>query len=211
MNTKPVNAVILDLGNVVLEWNVEGILGSLDLGSDLTDILRKELFAHQDWLDLDHGKTSEAEVVRGICKRSALEAEVVESALVATKHSLKPFAESIRLMQEIADREIAMFCLSNMSCESWNHIRSMQLFEMFDGIVISGIEECMKPDEEIFHRTLDRYELEPSTTLFVDDSLPNIVTSRRLGINGFHFQGSEDCYAGVRNQVFGRDNSSSEQ
>ena len=71
MNTKPVNAVILDLGNVVLEWNVEGILGSLDLGSDLTDILRKELFAHQDWLDLDHGKTSEAEVVRGICKRSA--------------------------------------------------------------------------------------------------------------------------------------------
>jgi FMN phosphatase YigB (HAD superfamily) len=90
-----------------------------------------------------------------------------------------------------------------MSRESWNHIKDQQLFEMFSGIVISGLEGCMKPDEEIFHLILDRFAIEPSTTLFIDDSLANIETSRRLGINGFHFKGSQNCYAEIRHTVFG--------
>jgi len=195
--------VILDLGNVVLEWNVERILDSLDLESGERDILHDELFAHQDWIDLDHGKVSETIVVEKICARSPLDREIVERTLFTTKNSLVPFSESVRLMQDISNSGIEMFCLSNMSRESWNHIKGQQLFEMFSGIVISGLEGCMKPDEEIFHLILDRFAIEPSTTLFVDDSLPNIETSRRLGIDGFHFRGSQDCYAEIRHSLFG--------
>jgi putative hydrolase of the HAD superfamily len=202
-HSKHRKTVILDLGNVVLEWNVERILDSLVLEPDERNMLRDELFAHQDWLDLDHGKVSEKIVVEKICARSPLDREIVERTLFTTKNSLVPFGESVRLMQDISNSGIEMFCLSNMSRETWNHIKDQHLFEMFSGIVISGLEGCIKPDEEIFHLILDRFAIEPSTTLFVDDSLPNIETSRRLGINGFHFRGSQDCYAEIRHSVFG--------
>ncbi len=194
--------VILDLGNVVLDWDVERILDSLNLEAEEQHLLRDELFSHQDWIDLDHGKASEMEVTSKISERSSLSKDTVEGALLAARNSLAPIAESVMLMQEILEKGIEMLCLSNMSRETYDHIKGQEFFDMFSGIVISGVEECMKPNEDIFHLIISRFNLEPSETLFVDDSLPNIVTANRLGINGFHFKRSQTCYSQIRKMLF---------
>ncbi len=202
VRANPNKVVILDLGNVVLDWNVDRILDSLGLEIETLNLLRNELFSHRDWIDLDHGKETEAAVVSKVCERSPLDRETVELALSSARNSLEPIAESLLLMREISDRGIEMFCLSNMSRETYDHIRDMEFFEMFSGIVISGIERCMKPGDDIFHLVIDRFGLTPSDTLFVDDSMPNIDAAERLGINGFHFRRSRNCYSGIRNMLF---------
>lgn len=202
MAIKRNQVVILDLGNVVFDWNLERILGSLEFETEALDLLREELFCHSDWIDMDHGRISEAAVVAGICKRSSLQRYTVEEALFAAKESLAPIAESLSLMREISGSGLEMFCLSNMSRETYDHIRDHELFDMFSGIVISGLEGCMKPNEEIFHLTLDRFGLVARTTLFVDDSIANIETAESLGIEGFHFKRSLDCYSGIRERLF---------
>ena len=196
------NVVILDLGNVVLDWDVDRILDSLSLESDQQNLLRRELFSHQDWLDMDHGKESEIAVISKVCERSPLSRDTVERALLAAKNSLSPISETLLLMQEISNNGTKMFCLSNMSRETYDHIKNLKLFEMFSGIVISGIEGCMKPNEDIFHLTVNRFGLQPTDTLFVDDSLANIDTANRLGINGFHFKRSQNCYSEIRDLLF---------
>ena len=199
---KTTRFVILDLGNVVIDWNVERILEALDFDSEVIDLLRHELFSHSDWIDMDHGKKSEAAVVADVCQRSGLQKHVVETALQVARESLLPITESLALMRDIARNGLPMFCLSNMSRENYAYIRSYELFEMFNGILISGHEGCMKPDEEIFHLALERFGLAPAETLFVDDSSANIETALRLGINGFHFKRSPGCYAGLRQLLF---------
>jgi FMN phosphatase YigB (HAD superfamily) len=194
--------VILDLGNVVLDWDVDRILDSLGLDSGQQNLLRRELFSHQDWLDMDHGKEPESAVISKVCERSPLSRDTVESALLAAKNSLSPISETLLLMQEILNSGTKMFCLSNMSRETYDHIKNLELFEMFSGIVISGIEGCMKPNEDIFHLTVNRFGLQPTDTLFVDDSLANIDTAHRLGINGFHFKRSQNCYSEIRDLLF---------
>jgi len=191
------NVVILDLGNVVLDWDVDRILDSLSLESDQQNLLRRELFFHQDWIDMDHGKESEIAVISKVCERAPLSRDTVERALLAAKNSLSPISETLLLMQEISNNGTKMFCLSNMSRETYDHIKNLKLFEMFSGIVISGIEGCMKPNEDIFHLTVNRFGLQPTDTLFVDDSLANIDTANRLGINGFHFKRSQNCYSEI--------------
>ncbi len=199
---KTPDAVILDLGNVVLNWDVEGILASLDLPVEIRDHLREELFHHQDWLDLDHGTTTESEVLDAICERSPLQPTQVEATLAATKQSMQPLADTIHLMREIHEAGLPMYCLSNMSRESYAHVSGYDFFEMFTGIVISGHELCMKPDHSIFHLILERFELEAEATLFVDDSLPNIEAARHLGIQAFHFKRSPACYSSLREMLF---------
>jgi len=193
--------VILDLGNVVLDWNVDRILAALNTGDHERHLLRKELFEHRRWLDLDHGKTSETAVIAQLCDRTPLNREIVEAALETTRQSLVPIAESVSLMQDISGSGIAMFCLSNMSRETWSHVRGLPLFDMFEGCVISAIEGCMKPGEEIFELTLERFGLRPQATLFIDDSAVNVETARRLGIEGFHFRRSPACYRQIRNRL----------
>ena len=190
--------VIFDLGNVVLDWDVDRILDSLGLEIEELDLLRNELFSHQDWQDMDHGKISETAVVSNVCERSPLTRETVEGALLAAKSSLLPITESVSVMEEIGDQGIEMFCLSNMSRETYEYIKDKEFFGLFSGIVISGVEGCIKPNEDIFHLTINRFGLEPGETLFIDDSLPNIETAQGLGIRGLHFKRSRNCYAGIR-------------
>lgn len=193
---------IFDLGNVVLDWNTDKILKSLDLSQEERDLLHIELFKHQDWLDMDQGIQSEPLVVSRVVDRSSLKRNVVEQALLAAKKSLTPIAQSIQLMQDLYDAGIKMYCLSNMSSETYEHIKTQKFFSLFDGIVISGNEKCMKPDAKIFDLTIKRYGLSPSETLFIDDSLPNISTARDLGILSFHFKRSNACYSKIRELLF---------
>ncbi len=189
---------IFDLGNVVLDWNVSQILKSLNLEPEEENLLREELFSHQVWLDLDHGRETEASAVIKVCERSVLERSAVEKAIFAAKDSLSPISETISLMQDLSNNSIEMYCLSNMPRETYDHIKNFELFKLFNGIIISGIEGCSKPNDDIFHLIIRRFELEPRNTLFIDDSLPNINAAERLGINGFHFKRSDSCYANIR-------------
>jgi len=194
--------VIFDLGNVVLDWDVDRILDSLDLSQSEHRLLREELFLHQDWVDMDHGKKAESMVVSELCERSVLSRELVEMALLAAKNSLSPIPESTQLMQEIHDQGTKMLCLSNMSSETYDHIKNLDFFSLFSGIVISGDEGCMKPDAEIFHLILKRFDLLPTDALFIDDSVPNIDMAQELGIAGFHFKRSDNCYSEIRKLLF---------
>ena len=197
------NVVIFDLGNVVLNWNPDQVLESLNLGKKETELLKNELFLHQDWQDMDHGKLSESIVVDRVCERSKLDRAIVDKAFSASKSSLYPIEESVALMREIADQGIKLYCLSNMSRETYAHIKHYELFTLFSEIVISGIEGCRKPDEAIFHLVLDRFGLNPAEAFFIDDTLHNVETARKLGIHAYHFKRSKTCYADIRKIVFG--------
>ena len=84
--------MIFDLGNVVLNWDVDGVLDSLNLDRKNVDLLRTELFDHPNWLDMDRGDETETSVTSKVCKRSPLQKELVERALFAAKDSLFPIA-----------------------------------------------------------------------------------------------------------------------
>jgi len=60
--------------------------------------------------------------------------------------------------------------------------------DMFDTLVISGEVGLRKPDPEIFQLLSERFGLDTPSTLFVDDSLPNVEAARRLGFRAHHFR-----------------------
>ena len=69
-------------------------------------------------------------------------------------------------------------------------IRFQNCFEIF---YLSYEMGMRKPDAEIFEFILDENKLEPSETLFVDDTKENIDTAAFLGIRTWHLQvGKED-------------------
>lgn len=57
----------------------------------------------------------------------------------------------------------------------------------FDLIVCSAEEHVMKPDSEIYERTLQRLERRASETVFIDDSQPNVRAASALGMQSLHF------------------------
>ncbi|MDJ0779175.1 MAG: HAD family phosphatase [Gammaproteobacteria bacterium] len=191
-------AVILDLGNVVLDYDVHRIVESLALDARSGALLRDELFGHPDWLDLDRGSRTEAEVVRAVHLRTGLDPATIESALLTMKDSLDPIPQTLDLMHELVAAGLDLYCLSNMSRETFAHVREHDLFSLFAGIIISGQERMVKPDPAIFELLLERFALTPATSLFVDDSPANVDSARRVGIDAYHFRRGRYCYAWLR-------------
>lgn len=59
--------------------------------------------------------------------------------------------------------------------------------DAFDLIVCSAEEKIMKPDLEIYRRTLARLGREPAEAVFIDDNTDNVAAARSLGMAALHF------------------------
>lgn len=95
-------------------------------------------------------------------------------------------SENVALLEELKQK-YKLYGLTNWSAETFPIARErFSFFELFAGIVVSGEEKLIKPDEKIFNLILERYCLDPKKTLFIDDNRNNIDTAKRMGFYTLH-------------------------
>jgi len=78
-----------------------------------------------------------------------------------------------------------IYGLSNWDPESFVLLKEKHphLFDLFDGIIISGHVKANKPHPPIYHALLNQYQLEPHRCWFIDDQKENVEAAQKIGIN----------------------------
>lgn len=104
------------------------------------------------------------------------------------------------VMKDLKDRGYQLYCLTNWSHETFPIVKKVhaRLFELFDGIVVSGEEKMVKPNPEIYNLLLGRYNLNASESVFIDDRQRNVDGANQVGIQGILFTGSNN----LKEQLF---------
>jgi HAD superfamily hydrolase (TIGR01509 family) len=49
----------------------------------------------------------------------------------------------------------------------------------------------IKPEPEIYHCLFERYSLEPSESVFIDDNADNVEGARRVGMHAIQFKNAQ--------------------
>lgn len=81
-----------------------------------------------------------------------------------------------------------LYGLTNWSSETFPKALEMySFFQEIDGIIVSGTEKLMKPNQRIYELLLSRFGLNASECLFIDDNINNIRTAKELGFSTIHF------------------------
>ena len=70
-------------------------------------------------------------------------------------------------------------------------LQKFPFLSWFEGIVVSGDEKPVKPDPTIYKLLLERYGIEATTCVFIDDRADNVQAAVDLGFKGIQF--SNDC------------------
>lgn len=84
-------------------------------------------------------------------------------------------------------QQYKLYGLTNWSAETFPiALERFSFFKWFDGIVVSGEEKLIKPDEKIFRVIVERYHVDPKSTLFIDDNRNNIDTAIGMGFSTIH-------------------------
>ena len=92
------------------------------------------------------------------------------------------YQDSVEILLDLKERNFPCYALSNWAAETFEGMTDDYPFlKKFDGIIISGKEKTIKPFEGIYLIAVNRYELTPNDTVFIDDNLENIKTATRLG------------------------------
>ena len=188
MTSRQISAVVLDVGGVLLDWDprhlyrkliadpaeMEDFLGRVctpqwhrahDLGADTEQSCRELAASHPDLADLIMAWASRGE-------------EMIAG----------PVDGMPGLLAELRAAGVACYALSNMEADRFALRRSRYaFFGLLDGWVISGIEGVAKPDRKIFEILLDRYDLDPGSTVFVDDQPRNVAAAAQAGLIGIEF------------------------
>lgn len=173
-----VEAVIFDIGNVLIEWQPEryydrvigedrrramfdqvdlhGMNDRVDLGGRFHDLVAETAASYPDWRD---------EILMWRDNWLELASPVIE--------------HSVALLRELRARGVPVFALSNFGRETFEIAEAAYPFlGEFDRRYISGHMEVIKPDPEIFAMVEADCGIAPEALLFADDRPDNIAAAQ---------------------------------
>jgi putative hydrolase of the HAD superfamily len=189
-----VRNVIFDLGGVLLDWNPDKIASRFESEPELRERLKQTLFGHADWQLFDRGTFTEAALIERVRTRTGRNTAEISAIIDAVRESLDEKPDTVKLLRALHQRGADLFCLSNMPTSIYDHVRRRHVFwDAFRGIVISGEVRMMKPEPEVFAHLLEKYELRPDETVFIDDLAANIDAAKRVGLHGILFKDAAQC------------------
>lgn len=184
-----IDTFVFDLGGVLVDWNPAHLYRKLIPDPDEMQRFLGTVCTLEWNSEQDRGR-SLAEGTAALVSEYPEHAELIE-AYYGRWEEMVPdqFDESVALLAELRDGDYRLYALSNWSAETFPNVRHRFPFlDWFDDVVISGEVGVVKPEPEIYHLIRDRFQIEPSTTLFIDDSAANIAAAREAGFVVHHFQ-----------------------
>lgn len=93
---------------------------------------------------------------------------------------------------ELRSRGWKLWGLTNWSRETFNLVKDSRVFTVLDGYLVSADVHLLKPSPEIFCCLLEKFGLEPSDCIFVDDNAANVAGAEAVGIRSHLFTGVEE-------------------
>ena len=186
--------IVFDLGGVVFEWRPDKIIRHVFKDEATQALVESEIFEHRDWVELDRGTlTLDRAIDRGTA-RTELPREDIERLFDAVPHFLIPIQDTIEMIRSIRDSSHRLFVLSNMHVASIAHLeKKHDIWDLFDGIVISSRIKKVKPELEIYQHLLNEHALVAADTVFIDDMQENLAAASKLGIHTIRFMNTDQC------------------
>jgi len=187
---KNINSIIFDLGGVLIDWNPDYLF------KDFFDNEEDKKFFFEnictpDWNEeQDAGRTIE-EGTNLLIQQFPEHETNIRMFYDKWEQMLKgPIQDTVDIFKTLKEsNNFKILALTNWSAELFPvALEKYEFLHWFDGRVVSGEEKTRKPHKEIYDIIISRYNLEPSTTLFIDDNIRNINAANELGINTIHFQ-----------------------
>jgi 2-haloacid dehalogenase len=186
--TAQIEAVVFDIGGVLLDWNPRHLHRKLFRQPEAMERFLDEICT-LEWHDAhDRG----VPVERSCAELAGRHPEYRELIWAGARRSEEmiagPLRESVAVLRALRERAVPCYALTNMEAETYPLRRTrFDFLSWFDGTVVSAYEGMAKPDLEIFRRLLDRFGLTAETTVMIDDSDRNVDAASRVGMQTIRF------------------------
>lgn len=192
----PLKAVIFDLGNVLIDWNMKPSFRP-HFNSE------NEMQGFLDWFSpffLEYVHDGHGDLTASLAPMKAQYPDKTPLFEIFEHQWFDfmkgPITGTVDILHRLDAQQIPLFALTNWPHQVWPprgpdgadpQDHDYSFLDRFRDIVVSGEVRMRKPNDDIYLHALEKFGLEASEAVFVDDLDENIETANRLGLTGIQF------------------------
>lgn len=186
--------IIFDIGNVLAKFRWKEFIEELGFEESIRERVAKATVLSKYWMEIDKGVMTLQEIIDGCI---SLDVEIEQEIRLFFKDQSNlviEFDYAGRLVRTLKNAGYSVYILSNYSEKNFMHVKDLFSFmKHIDGGVISYVIKSVKPEPEIYKTLLEKYQLVPEESVFIDDLTENLRGAERFGIHTIHFAGLAEC------------------
>lgn len=182
--------IIFDFGGVLVDWNPHYLFDKYFNNIEESNYFIENV-CNSEWnAEMDGGKPFE----QAVKERSAMFPKYAEPLKLYQTNWMDTMGEEIPGMYDLIkslneNGFPVIYGLTNWSAETFPAVqKKYHIFSLIDNIVVSGEVKQLKPNPEIFHTLLNKYNLKAEESLFIDDNIKNVEGAKAVGINALRFE-----------------------
>jgi glucose-1-phosphatase len=181
-----VDAIVFDIGNVLLRFDFNIAIKRITPRCSASPERIVELLEPLK-VELECGRLQGDGFLSKTAENIGFSGDLRELR-AAWQEIFEPIEANHQLVARLRGK-VPLYLLSNTNdLHAEYFLEKYAVFESFDGAVFSHQAGMMKPDVAIYEHAVHQFALDPKTTLFIDDLLPNVQAAASLGWQIHHYE-----------------------
>ncbi len=185
-----INTIVFDLGGVLVDWNPDYVFKKIFSTDEEMQWFYKKICTSEWNEEQDAGRTLK-EGTDLLIKQFPSHENNIRAFYDRWEEMLGgPIQASVDIFKEIKDRSIyKTYALTNWSAETFPiALERFEFLHWFDGRLVSGEEKTRKPFLDIYEKLINRFTINPTTAIYIDDNIRNLYPAKELGFTTIHFK-----------------------
>jgi 2-haloacid dehalogenase len=197
-----INTIIFDLGGVLIDWNPRHLYRKIFKTEDEINWFLENVCTGE-WNDQQDAGRSFEEATEELLQKFPDHEVAIRAWYGRWQETISgSLPETVEILRELHQSgKYKLYALTNWSAETFPWaLANFEFLHWFEGIVVSGVERTRKPHPEFYKILFDRYQIDPTTAIFIDDNIKNVTGALDVGLPTIHFQSP----AQLRRELFKR-------
>ena len=182
--------IIFDFGGVICGYDPDQLVATFFSPEDHA---QAKAVIHRSWRALDEGTVdywTYAEETAALL--SARLRENTMNFFRGWYKCMPPIEDTWALIGRLKARGYRCYLLSNHCILFANELDYYPVLRALDGAVVSAAIQKVKPNADIYQHALEKFGIEASETIFVDDLAANVEGARACGLYGYVYNRDAD-------------------
>ena len=192
-----ITTIIFDLGGVLIKWDPKRVFRTIFQTEAEVEKFLAEVCT-MDWNEQQDAGRPIAEANRILIAQFPEYKVEIEAYYGRWTEMLGgAIEETVKILEELKEsKKYRLYALTNWSAETFPEaLKRYEFLQHFKNILVSGKEGIKKPSAEIYELCLDRFAIDRSKAVFIDDSARNVQGSEAVGLKAIQFTSPEQLRA----------------
>ena len=185
-----IDAVVFDMGSVLIRFPFREELENMGFSPEGLSFIREVIVPGTFFADMDLDLKSRSEIEDEYASIRPELREDIHKFVYHVYDCLTPMPFADEWVDGLRRAGLKLYILSNWPRHTYEYCREngvLAIEDKFDGAVWSYPLHMIKPDPAIYQHLIEKYSLDPSRTVFIDDREDNVEAAKKCGFAAFRF------------------------